>query len=318
MVCLDLSEMDSILIRYSTLLKDKLGLQEIHFIHVIKDFDVPHEVMNEFPELDQPLDELILSDLTETIQDVFEGSPSDHVTQGGGKRVDLISNKSEQNPCAISIHVESGNALEQLLRKAKELEVDLTLVGKKTSYKGTGLILGTLASFISSSVLFIPEQISFRLERLIVAVDFTEASELALKRAVQISSLTNAHVDACHVFELPSQFFPSTVPVEQLEDSARKSLKQKVTSFMNKVESHSESVAFDFILGEGRSLADVLYHEFIQKQSDLLLIGSKSRSIRTALYKGSIGEKLANPTYSIPVYIVKDKKQSKQIWEGLF
>lgn len=319
MVCLDLSEMDSLLIQYSAFLINQLGFTDVHFVHVTKEFDIPDELMGEFPDLDQPLDEIIQSELNELVEDIFDVNTQYPVASSGKFHTKGDSEKEESKPTySVSIHVESGNILEQLISKAREIDPDLTLVGKKTSYKGTGLVLGSIANFMPSSILFVPEQVSFRLDRFLVPVDFSEASELALKRILNITNSMEAETEACHVFELPSQFFPSTIPIEKLELSARKSLKVKVDSFIKKLEPLNRPIPFEFILGEGRDLADVLYHEAIQKHADMLVLGSKNRSVKTALYKGTVVEKLANPYYPIPVYIVKDKKQSKRLWEGLF
>ncbi len=59
--------MDTILIRYSAFIADLLDMDDVHYIHVIKEFDVPKELVDEFPELDQPLDEILREELTETI-----------------------------------------------------------------------------------------------------------------------------------------------------------------------------------------------------------------------------------------------------------
>ena len=290
LVCLDLSNMDTILIRYSAFIADLLDMDDVHFLHVIKEFDVPQELVDEFPELDQPLDEILRDELTETI------------TQ------ELSQLESTIKP---TIHVVYGHALETILETSVTLNADITLVGKKTTYKGTGLILSSIASFMENSVMFVPEQTRTSIDHIMVPIDFTEASLTALKAAAQFAAKSSAQITTQHVFELPAQFFPLTTPTEDLADKARSVLRAKAEKFIAQSELKDQTIDYVFTLSEGRKLSEVVRHEALQQMADMIVLGSKGKNPTSALFRGTVVEKLVQSDFSVPLFIIKDKKRMK-------
>ena len=71
LVCLDLSEIDDSLIRYANFLVTKFKPQSVTFLHVMKSYDIPPEILDAFPHLDEPITEIVEHDLKEKIDVLF-------------------------------------------------------------------------------------------------------------------------------------------------------------------------------------------------------------------------------------------------------
>jgi nucleotide-binding universal stress UspA family protein len=207
--------------------------------------------------------------------------------------------------------VDYGHALETILETSVELKADITLVGKKTTYKGTGLILSAIASFMENSVLFVPEQTRTSIDQIMVPIDFTEASLTALKAAAQFAAKSKAQITAQHVVELPAQFFPLTTPTEELADKARKVLRAKADKLISQSELKDQTIEYVFSLSEGRKLSEIVRHEALQQMADMIILGSKGKNPTSALFRGTVVEKLVQSDFSVPLFIIKDKKRMK-------
>jgi CRISPR/Cas system endoribonuclease Cas6 (RAMP superfamily) len=71
LVCLDLSEMDDSLIRYSNFLVEKFKPKTFTFLHVMKSYEIPPEMISAFPHLDQPLSEIVEEEIQEKTDSLF-------------------------------------------------------------------------------------------------------------------------------------------------------------------------------------------------------------------------------------------------------
>ncbi len=61
-VALDLTQMDDQLIRYSAMISKVLPIERIFFVHVARSLELPHGIIEEYPDLLEPIDESINSD----------------------------------------------------------------------------------------------------------------------------------------------------------------------------------------------------------------------------------------------------------------
>lgn len=63
MVALDLSQMDDDLIRYAAIISEILQLKCVLFIHVARSLALPKDLLEEYPDLLEPLDRSIETSL---------------------------------------------------------------------------------------------------------------------------------------------------------------------------------------------------------------------------------------------------------------
>jgi nucleotide-binding universal stress UspA family protein len=295
LVCLDLSNMDDLLIMYADYISKLIDVEKVTFLHVMEDSNFPEELSKEFPELAEPLDDIIKEELEEK-----------------------VAKNYSKNGVESEIKLVSGNTTEQILGYAREFKVDLTLVGKKSGFKGTGVVLGKLAKFIHSSILFLPESARHTFEKVLVPVDFSSESQIALQEAINISDKAGAEVEIQHVYELPAQYFPYNSPADVLKNKMKKHLDVKYQKFMKGVDTHGKGINYFFSLNEDKTMTEVIYNRATSNQCDLIVLGSKTKTAASALFKGSTAEKLAKANYSIPLMVIKDKNKTMGLFEALF
>lgn len=298
LVCLDLTEMDDSLIRYAGFLANKIKPDSITFLHVMRPFDIPKEILEAFPELDEPIPEIIREELQEKINDQF--SPD----------VDL----------KINTVVQEGYPTESIVKFTQQNNITLTLMGKKMGYKGTGNIVRKILGLIPSSVLLVSETVHERIDNLLVRMDFSKISEMALQMALRISELTGAKVACHHVHKLPLSYFPQT-PAE--DESKLKKYVDKISNkeflkFVKKYKHENDEIPFSFSIDTENEEAQILYRQALITGADMIVIGSIIKSELSDIIVDSTSEKLAESEKNIPVFIVNDRKQSMGFLKSLF
>src|SRR6056297_836455 len=156
LVCLDISDMDESLIRYSDFLVEKLKPHTITFLHVMKTYEIPKEILEAYPHLDKPISGVVEEELREKIDT-------------------LLTRKNETK---VIIKVSEGLTADTILQYTRKNNISLTLMGKKIGYEGRGGIVRKVISIIPSSVLLISETTYPKIKQVLVRMDFNKMSEL--------------------------------------------------------------------------------------------------------------------------------------------
>jgi len=300
LVCLDLSDMDDFLIRYCNFVVESFQPKHITFMHVMMSHDVPPELLKEMPHLDVNLEDLIKEELQE--------------------KVDQFFGKLEQ--VAYRIVVTEGNTTETIIQYAQEQDITLTIMGKKIGYTGHGGVVRKVMSLTPSSVLIVSETTQPRLERILVRMDFSKISGMALKMALRIRELiqSDIRISCQHVYKLPLSYFPQQTALN--EEKMRRHLtrygEKEYLKFLKKYNLEKKDIACEHTLDLNNDEAQVLYHYAMQNGADLILIGSKVKSELADIILDSTSEKLAGVEKNIPVMVVKDRKETIGFLEALF
>ncbi len=296
LVGLDLTEMDNFLIRYANFIVDTFSSANVTFMHVMQPVDIPEEIRASFPGFDEPVEKLIKEDIEEKIKELFTAQSK------------------------FSLIVKSGHTADIVLQYSRKNKIDLTLMGKKIGYSGEGGISRKVTSLTPSSVLLISETTPHAINNIWVRMDFSKISIEALKMAKSIKEQTGASVTCHNVFKLPLSYFPQQTQkqeqklIGQLTKHGQKEY-QKILKKLNLSEDEYPCV---YSLNKENDEAQILYHEAIQHQADLIMAGSKMKSELTHVILDNTSEKLASGGKTLPVLIVKDKKLSMGILESIF
>jgi len=298
LVCLDLSEMDDALIRYANYIVSKFKPKSITFLHVMKSYDIPPEMLDAFPHLDKPLTEVVENELQEKIEELF-----------------LLSEETR-----TIVKVTEGVTTDTIVKYTREHNITFTIMGKKLGYKGQGGIVRKVTGIIPSSVLLISETTYPHLEHLLVRMDFSKMSSQALKMALKIKEITDAQISCHHAFKLPLTYFPQSSPEKdkKLVDYAAKHSKKEFDKFLKKNKLPGEEIDFTSSLDPENNEADILYRHALTSGADIIIIGSKIKSELADIILDSTSEKLATAEKNIPVLIIKDRKQTIGFLKALF
>jgi nucleotide-binding universal stress UspA family protein len=294
MVGLDLTAMDEIIISKVSTLVTVLGLDKVYFIHVARDLSLPEEVRKKHPDLLAPADEVIEADLNKLIQ-------SSHFPTN----------------VAYEVFAEEGEPMETVLRWARLKDVDLLIMGRKTELEGSGSLAKQMAQKAPCSVLFLTEKREFKVpKKIMLALDFSDHSNLTLNFAERLSSELGAEVVGLHVYEVPSGYYKTGKSYEEtaviMEGHARKDYEQFVQKH-----NHSRFECLFVTKGESNE-GKLIILKAQEINADMILMGSRGRTASAAVLLGSIAEKLVQINNQVPMLIFKKKGETMIFLDALF
>jgi len=294
-VCLDLTSMDDILIGYANFLTTEIKPKKITFIHVINSTEVADDMVQLFPELEsrEDFDKVIRKDLQQKIDNYFSDS---------NVETELI--------------IETGRPTDKIVNKMNSISPDVTIMGKKASYTGKGVLPRKILKYVASSILFVPEAARYKLTKTLVTTDFSEQSAKAIRMAHQMTKEKNGFVVAQHVYNYPAQFFPY-LPEEDDEEKMNQYLKNKKDEFVEKY-SIPKDVEFVFSLNAEGSKMDQVYDLVIREQIDMIFGVSKADKGLTSIFREDFTDKMAYFRFGVPLFIRKDKQKHQKFLKSLF
>jgi nucleotide-binding universal stress UspA family protein len=296
LVSLDLTRMDEFLIRYTSFLCQKLGAEKVYFLHVIQDTGMTEEMQSLYPDMEGTLPDLIREDIVKKVEENFD---------------------SELDVETETV-VNSGSVSDTVIEWARNERIDLAILGKKTGYRGKGILSGKILRLAHCNVLFVPESARFGLEQLQVPLDLSEFSRKALDKALEIADKTGGQVECQYVYSLPRQYFPYMERVENVEDRLEKESQSACDRFIGKSIGKRSNVRCVVTHDKEGDVAESIYHRANLSGSDLIVVGSKGRTNASSVLLGSTAEKLAGFEKSIPILIVKSEDENSGFLEFLF
>jgi nucleotide-binding universal stress UspA family protein len=216
--------------------------------------------------------------------------------------------------------VVEGSTTDNIVRYARENNITFTLMGKKIGYEGRGGIVRKVISIIPSSVLLISETTQPQIEHVLVRMDFSKMSALALNMALKLRELTGTKVSCHHAYKLPLKYFPVSSPEndKKLMAHIEKHSRKEYQKFMKKLELDLETISCTNSLDPENDEAHILYKQALTIGADMIVIGSKIKSELADIIIDSTSEKLASTEKNIPVLIIKDRKQTIGFLKALF
>jgi len=153
-----------------------------------------------------------------------------------------------------------------------------------------------------------------KLERILVPVDYSPCSRVALQFASELAARFQASLDIVHIWDRPS--YVSDVVMTATEPVSGKSLTRMI-------QENAQRDLEEFLRGApapdgskltGRLLsgdpASTLIHEIRQGKHDLVVVGTHGRTGLSHLLLGSVAEKLVRLS-PVPVMTVPDEAVQK-------
>lgn len=292
LACLDLSNMDDILIGYSSFLTTVIKPETITFFHVIESGPTALELVDQFPEIETEEEflKLIREELNDKVKQHFKGDEIE-----------------------IRIIIKEGKPTDQIIDLVNSLEPDLLIMGKKIGYAGEGVIPMRILDYVPASVLFVPENSRYSLKNILVPVDFSEQSAAAINAASTLTKSSN--ITAQHIYQYRAQFFPYS-----LSDKEKKEVDRKIEARKEKFRAESDipdDIHFVLSLHKKGKIADEVYHQAVRDQADLIVVASKSKRI-AALVRHDFTDKMVEYAFGIPLLILKNRERHAKFLKSLF
>lgn len=293
LVSLDLTNIDDLLLGYTSFLASKLNPEKITFLHILESANISEEMHELFPEIEdsEDLSSVIREELEKKISSAFE---------------DFESTK---------LVLDEGDPTNAIIKQIKKQNPDLLIMGKKEKYKGEGVLSKKIVRYVPGSVLFVPESVRYQLNQILTPFNFNDHSAAAIRFSEKVGNEAESQVCLQHVYDYPAQFFPY-LPSDEFEEKMSKQLKEKYSKF-KKEKGISEETEVVFTLNKQDRVQNKIYDLSIQIQADLIIVGSKSKRTIASFLHEDLSDKIVNYSFGIPLLIYKDKSNNKGLLDLL-
>ncbi|GAB3815301.1 universal stress protein [Pontibacter rugosus] len=288
-VGLDLTEMDETLIRYAAFLCSQSAIEQVYFVHTEKHLDIPAELIANIPA---PVSEAkaMKQVIEQKVKFYFDQLP--HVQ--------------------VQVQIIEGSPVKEMLHHAKETNTELILVGRKLRLQGSGVLAQKLLRSGRVSVLFVSENAEPVLGRIVVSVDFSEYSMMALERLLHSAlALPSIEIVCLHVYEVPSGYITLGESFEAFDDRMRGFAKEKFDQVLQRFPQLEGRASLKLVRQDtNEDLGGLIVLEARRAQADLLVIGAKGKSAAALFVLGSVTEKVLRHNDEIPLLVFKNRKES--------
>jgi nucleotide-binding universal stress UspA family protein len=289
--------MDEQLIRITAYAARMMHSDRVYFIHIARDLDMPKDLRKKWGDLLAPVDENIEHTIRQHVAEFFKGPKG----------------------CEAIIEVYEGNATDRLLKLARQKDVDMLVLGIKDKLKGSGALPEKVVRASPRSVLLVPEVLPKIMDKILVPIDFSDYSLLALQQALMIrqNSTIPVEIKCQHVYQLPTGWHKTGKSEREFADIMCEHARKDYKVFLRKLPKPHQDIPCVFTYDADHNPAKEIYGRAVDEQSDLIIIGSKGKTHAAAALMGSVAERLAHYNKGIPLLIVKDKTENIGFLEAL-
>ncbi|WP_111319830.1 universal stress protein [Algoriphagus chordae] len=291
-VCLDQTTLDQTLIQHAAFIAQVNQTKKIYFVNVIKNLSIPKEVLEEFPNL--------VENMINERQEAMESMVNEHF----------------KNPKGISLNyiVKEGSISKKILKLAEEKSADMILIGRKTQLPGTGVASSRLARRASCSLLIVPEGSVTKMHRLLVPSDFSDYSKDALEEAIMIAEKHGGLEIVCqNVFTVPAGYHYTGKSYEEFTQIMRMHAEINYKKFIRKIDTKGNKIIPVYTQDVNDDPVEEIVAKAREIEADGIIIGAKGRTAATALFIGSMAERLIQYNESIPLLVTRPKGKNAGI-----
>jgi len=294
MVGLDLSDIDQKVIEYTKFIADILKPEKIYFIHAEEDLDLPEEVKKEVYSGDQPFDEYLKEEIDKKVKPVFEHGIHEY-----------------------EIKIAEGQPTESLMHWSHVKDIDLMIFGRKKELSGSGILPKALARKCPSPFLFVAEDASLQIEKIAIATDFSEHSELVYRKAQEISDSQGSDITAYHTYNVPIGYYKTGKSYDEFASIMKGHAEKHFNEFTKKLKIETSDLDCRYLLFEDGWHADELIDAMLEDGCDFIIMGSKGRTNASALLLGSMAERMVETDTRIPLMVIKKKNENMGFFKAL-
>ncbi len=232
---------------------------------------------------------------------------------------DVLARLPEALRARVRCEIHAGGGIAEILRLARDAELDLVIVGRRlpSDQQAAGSAFVRLARKAPCSVLVVPPQTHPHMSRVMVPVDFSESSRMALRTGADIARSCgepNAELLVCSVFQVGYGYLKSGLDY----DGARKQLEQvtcdKLRQMLDEAECPDIKASVECMCSE--QIATAIYELAASRKMDLIVIGSRGLTRSAAILLGSNAERILFHS-PFPVLVVKRKGETVRLLDVL-
>lgn len=292
-VCLDQSSLDETLVNFASFIARANQTKKIYFTNVIRNLNIPKDVLTEFPNLIENMVEERKTQMKEIVEKYFENE----------KEIEL------------AYVVKEGQLSKKILKLAHEKSADMIIVGRKVNLPGTGVLSQRLARRASCSLLIVPENAQPKIDKLLVPSDFSDYSKDAMEEAVLIAEKygNNTEIICQNVFTVPSGYHFTGKSYEEFTAIMQMHAEINFKKFIRKIDTKNIDIRPVYTQDEDDDPVEDILAKAKEISADAIVIGAKGRTAATALFIGSMAERLIQLNDEFPLLVTRPKGKNAGI-----
>jgi len=285
--------MDDTLVKFASYITKINQTKKIYFTNIIRNLHIPKEVLKEFPNLIDNMVEERKSQMREVVERNWEG----------------------QTDAEFVYTVKEGQLAKKVLKLAHEKSADMVVVGRKVELPGSGVGAQRLARRASCTLMIIPENSVASISRILVPSDFSAYSKDALEEAILISEKNDRKIEIfCqNVYTVPSGYHFTGKSYEEFAAIMKTHAEIQYKKFIRKIDTKGVKITPLYTKDEDDDLAQDIIKMAMEIDAHGIIIGAKGRTAATALFLGSMAERLIQLNDKIPLLVTRPKGKNAGI-----
>lgn len=287
MVGLDLTPMDKTVAKYAAMTAKLFGAEKVYFVHIRSPYVLPLVFEADFPKNLERLEHSDINTMHKAAATYFKDSK-----------------------IKIEYALKEGSVMSELLKFSHEKKVDLIITGKGNEYTGSGMIPEKIARKANCDVLLVPKDAKPVIKNILVPVDFSSHSALALKQASALAGAANAKVIIQNIFYAP--IYPITIGYSKKTFTGKiKELEEKrMNAFVKRYYRRANSYEKVFTMDDFDNMGQQINEYAAKRKADLIIAGSRGKTNAAAVLVGSTAENIIRKVKNIPILIIKKKNEN--------
>jgi nucleotide-binding universal stress UspA family protein len=277
--------MDEVVVRYASLFMNTLQAGSLSFIHIFE---------NDTNPLDPHSKNSIENDLRSFLNDQLKGESF-----------------------SWEISFLKGEVHDELLQAIDKNDIDLLILGRKQEIRGSGSLPQKTVKRCHSSVLFIPEEPFHNLQKILVPVDFSDYSLIALKQALFLARQNGGQVICQHIYEVPSGYHRTGKDYYEFSEIMKNHAINDTKVFLKKHKLPPEELEFVYTLDKDGKPAKKIFKYALEEKMDMICLGSKGRTAAASIVLGSVADNLVKMNGEIPLLVVKTKDENLGFFDAI-
>lgn len=277
LICVDLTLLDKKLLAYTNLLSKGLQIKNIEILHVTSE------------DKDIP---------AETLKN------------------ELLHLGQLKESAKVNITSLKGNPTDNILKYAKKQAIDLIIMGRKK--KGNKAVnTGKVVNSAECTVLLVPENPFSEIKKIVVGIDFSKDCAMGIDISEKIAQSSGAELVLSHIYHVSSGYHTSGKSYEEYALIIEKNAREEAERFFKKYPLKTEKSRIVYILDDDNEPSDKLYQLAKKEKADMLCVSSLGLNSFTDIFFDSTAEMLFKRDTSIPLLVVKYKKESKGFLDAI-
>lgn len=202
-----------------------------------------------------------------------------------------------------TLHVAAGRPVDELEHLAEAVHADIVVLGVTGAGErgdGAGTTATQAARHFSVNVLLVHEEHDGPFERIVAAVDFSDASRSVLDAAGVVAKCDTSELHILHVYDAPWHYLhyrsASEESAPQFREQFVRRLQSRLEHFAEPVRSALPDERCTCALSDHRSYGFGIVDYATQHEADLVIMGTGSHSKLHRFFVGSTAERVLRET----------------------